>query len=109
VVSLTDELVYLTSDQLVEVAGYLPDEGDWANEDLQALTKLIRDNEVPVVIHKWMPDDKVVAAIAAAGAKIVVLSTIDPGLDAGDQELDRQGYMKSMRRNLETLYQGFSK
>ncbi len=49
------------------------------------------------------------STIEAAGAKIVVLSTIDPGLDAGEQQLDRQGYMKSMRSNLEALYQGFSK
>ena len=100
VVSLTDQLVYLTSDQLVDVAGYVLDEGDLTDKDLQVLTKLIRDNEVPVVIHKWMPDEKVVATIEAAGAKIVVLSTIDPGLDAGEQQLDRQGYMKSMRSNL---------
>lgn len=109
VVSLTDQLVYLTSDQLVDVAGYVLDEGDLTDKDLQVLTKLIRDNEVPVVIHKWMPDEKVVATIEAAGAKIVVLSTIDPGLDAGEQQLDRQGYMKSMRSNLEALYRSFSK
>ena len=109
VVSLTDQLVYLTSDQLVDVAGYVLDEGDLTDKDLQVLTKLIRDNEVPVVIHKWMPDEKVVTTIEAAGAKIVVLSTIDPGLDAGEQQLDRQGYMKSMRSNLEALYRSFSK
>lgn len=82
VYALSDEFVYLTSDLGLFVAGYFVKQDiDWTEADYARLTQTLRDQAIPVVIHKWQPAEPIQAAIAAAGARLVVLDTLETTTD----------------------------
>lgn len=82
VYALTDEFVYLTSDLGLFVADYFVKQDiDWTEADYQHLTQTLRDQGISVVIHKWEPAEPIAAAISAAGARLVVLDTLETTTD----------------------------
>ena len=101
---LADEFVYLTNEMGLFVEGYFVKQDiDWQQSDYQNLTNYLKENEINVVIHKWEPAEAIRKAIAAAGARLVILDTIDPGLVA-DKKLQPEGYFTLMESNLDLLY-----
>lgn len=82
VYALTDEFVYLTSDLGLFVAGYLIKQDiDWSEADYQRLGDELATREVRVVIHKWEPAEPIRTVITAAGARLVVLDTLETTTD----------------------------
>jgi len=103
VFSLAPELVYLTNELGLFVDGsFFVQDIDWTEADAQAFENYLRDNRIPVVLHKWEPDELIKNAIAAAGARLVVLETLDAGIVEGGQ-MTGDSYMQLMRQNLEAL------
>jgi ABC-type Zn uptake system ZnuABC Zn-binding protein ZnuA len=103
VFALSSDFVYLTNDMGLYVEGYFVKQDiRWTNEDLANLTRHLGDNGVRVVIHKWMPSEAIRAAVAAAGAELVVLETGDPGIVEG-QALAADGLQQILKNNLEAL------
>lgn len=82
VFALTDEFVYLTSDLGLFVAGYFSKQDiDWTDADYQHLRDTLQTQGITVVIHKWEPAAPIRAAITAAGARLVVLDTLETSTD----------------------------
>jgi ABC-type Zn uptake system ZnuABC Zn-binding protein ZnuA len=78
VYALADEFVYLTSDLGLFVDDYFVKQDiDWTADDYSRLTAAIQSSGVKVVIHKWEPSEAIRASIAGAGAKLVVLDTLE--------------------------------
>jgi ABC-type Zn uptake system ZnuABC Zn-binding protein ZnuA len=103
VFALTGDFVYLTNDMGLLVDGYfIKQDVRWTKADLSALTKHLRSNRIRVVLHKWLPSEAIQQAIAAAGAKVVVLDTGDPGIVAGDT-LAADGLQQILTKNLEAI------
>jgi ABC-type Zn uptake system ZnuABC Zn-binding protein ZnuA len=103
VFALTGDFVYLTNDMGLFVDGYfIKQDVRWTPDDLQNLTSHLKDRDVRVVIHKWMPSEPIQAAIRAAGATLVVLETGDPGITVDDR-LAAEGLQQLLERNLEAI------
>ena len=103
VFALSSDFVYLTNDMGLYVDGYFVKQDiRWTDDDLANLTRHLEDHGVRVVIHKWMPREEIRAAIAAAGASLVVLQTGDPGIVDGDA-LAPDGLQRILKSNLEML------
>lgn len=108
VMSLADEFVYLMADLGVFVDGwFIKQDVNWTVADYAALTDYLKGHAIHVVVHKWQPDEKIVAAIANAGAQLVVLDAGDPGVAATTGELPSQGYQSLMRNNMNSLLAAF--
>ncbi len=106
--ALTGDFVYLTNDMGLFVDGYfIKQDIRWTDEDLEMLTQHLEDRDIHVVVHKWMPSEAIQAAIAAAGARLVVLESGDPGLVA-DDALARDGLQQILRNNLDALTMALS-
>lgn len=109
VISLTCEFVYLTDDTGIYVDSYLVKQDiQWTDADLAMLTQRIKDNAIPVVIHKWMPSQPIQNAIKAGGAELVILDPLD-GSTLSETALSSEYYLEKMEQNLETLYAAFKK
>jgi ABC-type Zn uptake system ZnuABC Zn-binding protein ZnuA len=109
VLSLADEFVYLLSDLGIFVDGwFIKQDVNWTDADYAALTSYLKEHGVQVVVHKWEPDAKIAAAIATAGAKLVVLDPGDPGLAARSGALPPEGYQALMRANMDALLTALS-
>ncbi len=107
VFSLADEFVYLLSDLGIYVEGwFIKQDVNWSEADLVALTHYLRSHDIRVVVHKWMPDEKIKAAITLAGATLVVLDAGDPGRVINGA-IDPAGYEVLMRENMEALLSAF--
>ena len=107
VFSLADEFVYLLSDLGIYVDGwFIKQDVNWSEADLAALTKYLQSHDIRVVVHKWMPDDKIKAAITKANAALVVLDAGDPGRVI-NSAIDPAGYEVLMRENMEGLLRAF--
>lgn len=103
VFSLAPELVYLTNELGLFVDGsFFKQDIDWTEVDAQAFENYLRDNRIPVVLHKWEPDDLIKNAITAGGAELVVLETLDAGI-VEDGLMAGDSYTQLMRQNLEAL------
>lgn len=103
VFALTGDFVYLTNDLGLFVDGYfLKQDVRWTEADLAGLTKHLRDNGIKVVLHEWEPSEAIRNAIGAAGAKLVVLNTGDPGVVV-DRALAPDGLQQVLRRNFDAL------
>ena len=76
VMSLSDHFGYLIGGLNLELVGLdaRPD-AQWTPEALKALSAMLKDNDVAVVLHHRQPSETVKAAIAEAGSRLVVLST----------------------------------
>jgi len=87
VMSLSDHFGYLIGGLNLELAGLdaRPD-AQWTPEALKALSAMLKDNDVAVVLHHRQPSDAVKAVITESGSRLVVLST-----DAGDPVAELEG------------------
>lgn len=98
VYALADEFVYLTSDVGLFVEDYFVKQDiDWTGADYSALTTALQNAGVKVVIHKWEPTAEISQAIAAAGAQLVVLDTLETSAD----------FRAGLQQNLDTLISAF--
>jgi ABC-type Zn uptake system ZnuABC Zn-binding protein ZnuA len=104
VFALAPEFVYLTTDQSIYVDGYFfKQDIDWTMQDQESLKSYLKSNEIKVAIHKWDPAAPIKAAIEAAGARLVVLDTIETGVEK-DGRLSETSYLQLMKANLDALY-----
>lgn len=102
--ALTDRFAYLTQDFGLDVVGHtLSDTYDWTPEDYAQLVAAIKARDAKVVVDWRAPKPEMAAAIAAAGAKLVVLETMDPPARLPEGGIDPQGFLAAMRRNLDAL------
>lgn len=109
VYSLAPELVYFTSELGLFVDGtFFKQDIDWTVEDLQAFESYLRDNRIPVVLHKWKPDDPILQAINSAGAELVVIETLDAGVVV-EGKMVADSYQRLMEQNLEALISALGK
>ena len=100
VFALTGDFVYMTNDMGLYVDGYfIKQDIRWTDDDLAMLTRHLKDRDVHVVIHRWVPSDEIQAAVAAANAEIVVLQSGDPGIVV-DDALARDGLQQILKNNL---------
>jgi ABC-type Zn uptake system ZnuABC Zn-binding protein ZnuA len=107
VFALTGDFVYLTNDMGLLVDGYfIKQDVRWTPTDLAQLTKHLREHDIKTVIHKWMPAQNIQDAVKAAGARIVVLATGDPG-NSVDGKLAPDGLQQLLRSNLADLQSAF--
>ena len=97
VASLTEGFPYLTADLGLEVADYILDPKSDAE-----ISARVKAAAVRVVLAEEPPAKNVAAAVEAAGAKVVVLSTLEEGWGTGDA-LSAGGYLEAMRANVERL------
>lgn len=97
VATLTEAFPYLTSDLGIDVADYI-----LAPKGPDEVEARVKAANVKVVLAEEEPDAKVRGAVERAGAKVVVLRTLEEGWGEGEK-LDVDGYWKGMRFNLETL------
>lgn len=101
--ALTGDFVYLTNDLGLFVDGYfIRQDVRWTDEDLAALTRRLKERDIRVVVHKWMPNDAIQTAIRSAGAELIVLETGDPGRVDGDT-LAVDGLRQILVDNLEKV------
>ncbi len=104
VFALTGDFVYLTNDMGLYVEGYfIKQDIRWTEADLEMLTNHLREQAIRVVIHKWIPSDAIQAAISDAGARLVVLSSGDPGM-VENRKLVADGLQQILRDNLDAVY-----
>lgn len=109
VVCLTCEFVYLTDEAGIYVDSYLVKQDiKWTDTDLAMLTNRLKDNAIPVVIHKWMPSKPIQNAIKAGGAQLVVLDPLDGSVLSG-KTLSAEYYLEKMEQNLKDLNKAFHK
>jgi ABC-type Zn uptake system ZnuABC Zn-binding protein ZnuA len=109
VFALTGDFVYLTNDMGLYVDGYfIKQDIRWTDSDLENLTEHLRDRQVGVVIHKWMPSEAIQAAIVAAGAEIVVLQSGDSGI-VEDNVLAVDGLQRILEVNLRVILAGLAR
>lgn len=108
VFALTGDFVYLTNDMGLYVDGYfIKQDIRWTEGDYSMLTSHLTQHGIEVVIHKWLPSDAIQSAISAAGARLVVLDTGDPGM-VENRELVTDGLQQILRKNLEAVYSALS-
>lgn len=108
VFALTGDFVYLTNDMGLLVDGYfIKQDVRWTPADLAQFTKHLREHGIKTVIHKWMPAQNIQDAAKAAGARIVVLDTGDPG-NSADGKLAPDGLQQLLGSNLAALQSAFT-
>lgn len=108
VFALTGDFVYLTNDLGLFVDGYfIKQDVRWTPEDLAALTRHLREQDIKVVLHRWQPSEAIQQAVRAGGARLVVLDPADPGL-VKDRQLAVDGLQQILRGNLEALRQALA-
>jgi ABC-type Zn uptake system ZnuABC Zn-binding protein ZnuA len=82
VYALTDQFVYLTSDLGIFVDDYFVKQDiDWTADDYTQLTSSLKDSGITVVLHQWEPSAEISQAITAAGARLLVLDTMETTKD----------------------------
>ena len=102
--SLADEFVYLFEDFGLLVEGwFIKQDVEWTDADRSAFTRYLRQRDIRVVVHKWMPNDKIHSAITEAGARLLVLDAGNPGLWANAAV----GYEALVQSNLDALLSAF--
>jgi ABC-type Zn uptake system ZnuABC Zn-binding protein ZnuA len=105
VYALGSGLVYLLTDMSIFVDGYfLKQDIHWTDADLESFSRYLKERGLKVVVHQWEPSEAIRAAIASAGAKLVVLDLGDGGI-VEDGRLAPDGYLRLLRSNLESLHQ----
>ncbi len=103
VFALTGDFVYLTNDMGLLVDGYfIKQDVRWTDAELAKLTQHLRDNDIKVVLHKWLPSEAIQNAVRAAGAELVVLDAADPGVVV-DRALAPDGLQQILRKNLDAI------
>jgi hypothetical protein len=106
VFALTGDGIYLTNDLGLLVDGYfIKQDLRWTAADLANLTRHLREHQIKVVLHRWLPSEAIQQAVKAADARLVVLEVGDPGMVA-DGALAADGLQRILRTNLEALAAG---
>lgn len=106
--AMTDDFIYLTENFNIDVLNYFTKtEIDWTDKDLKEFKKILTDDEIKVVIHKWTPNKKIMDAIKQTGAKLVVLDSMNPG-DSTENGVKVPGYFETMEKNLHELSKAFN-
>jgi ABC-type Zn uptake system ZnuABC Zn-binding protein ZnuA len=106
VFALTGDFVYLTHDMGLLVDGYLiKQDAQWTAQELAALSRHLREHQIKVVLHRWMPGQAIQDAVQAGGARLAVLDAGDPGIVVADA-LAPDGLQRILRANLESLVGG---
>lgn len=99
VVSLSERLGYLASGLNLDVVEQpLPADDKWDEAALKALTDNLKGQDVALVLHHRQPDAKVAEAIAAGGAKLLVVQS--------DPEDTVAGLKASVEQVVKALSQG---
>ncbi|WP_369986963.1 metal ABC transporter solute-binding protein, Zn/Mn family [Pseudomonas xanthosomatis] len=99
VVSLSERLGYLASGLNLDVVEQpLPADDKWDEAALKALTDNLKGQDVALVLHHRQPDAKVAEAIAAGGAKLLVVES--------DPEDTVAGLKSSVEQVVKALSQG---
>ncbi|QXH44113.1 zinc ABC transporter substrate-binding protein [Pseudomonas xanthosomatis] len=99
VVSLSERLGYLASGLNLDVVEQpLPADDQWDEAALKALTDNLKGQDVALVLHHRQPDAKVTEAIAAGGAKLLVVES--------DPEDTVAGLKASVEQVVKALQQG---
>ena len=107
VFALAPEYIYLATDMGLFVDGnFFKQDIDWTAADLENFRNYLEANSIRVVLHKWVPDEKILAALTAAGARLVVLDLLDGG--SNGETMDQDAYLNRIRGNLENLYQALA-
>lgn len=102
--ALSPDFVYLTNDLGLFVDGcFFKQDIDWTDADLEAFRKYLTDHAVRVVIHRWEPDARILEAIRAAGAKLVVLRTAESPFPSGTP-LTPDTWLTQLTSSLQALY-----
>ncbi|MEM6702850.1 MAG: hypothetical protein AAF690_09110, partial [Acidobacteriota bacterium] len=70
------------------------------------LEERLRQENLPVVLHKWTPEERILDAIRKGGATLAVLSSGETPRPAEDV-LPSDGLLQLLRGNLEALHQAF--
>ncbi|WP_142847768.1 metal ABC transporter solute-binding protein, Zn/Mn family [Telmatospirillum sp. J64-1] len=80
VVSLSNRFAALTPELGLDVRSTVAlDDRDWTPERLDILTAFLKEEAIPVVLHHREPAEAIAAAVAAGGAKLVVLDSLETG------------------------------
>jgi ABC-type Zn uptake system ZnuABC Zn-binding protein ZnuA len=104
VISLHSGLAYMLGDIGLDVAATMAkSDFDWTDADIQMLRGHLAKTGSRAVVAARQPKEPIVAAIATAGARLVVLDLIDPGVANADGALDPDGFLKVSRSNLKNL------
>jgi len=99
VVSLSERLGYLASGLNLDVVEQpLPADDKWDEAALKALTDNLKGQDVALVLHHRQPDAKVAEAVAAGGAKLLVVES--------DPEDTVAGLKSSVEQVVKALSQG---
>jgi ABC-type Zn uptake system ZnuABC Zn-binding protein ZnuA len=108
VFALADEFVYLFDEMGIYVDGYFTREDvRWSEADLAGFDAYLKEAGPTVIVHKWEPAEPIKAIIEANGARLVILNTLDPGLEVGGR-LSPDGYVTLLRQNLDALLAALS-
>jgi ABC-type Zn uptake system ZnuABC Zn-binding protein ZnuA len=99
VAALTEGFPYLCSDFGIDVADYILEPRGPAQ-----VTARIKAAGVRVVLAEEPPEKAIQDAVAAAGARVVVLTTLEQGWMG---KLEPDGYLEGMRSNLCQLVEAF--
>jgi ABC-type Zn uptake system ZnuABC Zn-binding protein ZnuA len=103
VFALTGDFVYLTNDMGLFVDGYfIKQDVRWTETDLAMLTRHLRERDIKIVLHEWVPSEAIQAAVRDGGAKLVVLEAGDPGVVV-ERALAPDGLQQILRRNLDAI------
>ncbi|MEJ1160592.1 metal ABC transporter solute-binding protein, Zn/Mn family [Prosthecomicrobium sp. N25] len=101
VLALTDRFVYLTNEFGLDVEGYLlEDDVRWTKADLDGLAAFLKERDLRVVLHHWEPAAPIRQAIAAGGARLVVLDDLEAAPPAASAAGDLE---RVLRSNLDRL------
>ena len=76
-------------------------------QDAAEVQRRVQASGARVALAEEEPSPELRAAVERAGARIVVLSTLEHGHGNGPR-LDPQGYLLGMRENLEALYRALA-
>ena len=103
IITLSDDFAYLANDfELFTTDTFTDDGRAWSENKLSALRNSIIDNDVKVIIHKWQPDQSVIAAIKAVNAQLIVLDPVNQTV------ITDNTLLQILEGNLEKLHKSFT-
>ncbi len=106
--ALADEFVYLFDEMGVYVDGYFTKEDvRWSEADLAGFDAYMKAAGPTVIVHKWEPSEAIKEVIEQNGGKLVILNTMDPGLDV-DGRLSPDGYASLLKQDYDSLLAALS-
>ncbi|RME53792.1 MAG: zinc ABC transporter substrate-binding protein [Deltaproteobacteria bacterium] len=98
IVALTEAFPYLTTDFDLAVTDYI-----LSPRSPQEVGERIEQARARIVLAESPPPEEVRRIVAAQGARLCILDTLEKGRGTGN-DLDPAGYLEGMTENLEKLY-----